>query len=107
MLRELGALMLRKVRRTDVAARYGGEEFVLLHPQSNAEGAAALAERMREAVEAARFATPAGPLRITVSLGVAQYDRHMSSPKDLLAAADRALYEAKRAGRNCVKVESS
>ena len=61
-----------------------------------------MAERMREAVETARFETPAGARRVTLSLGVAEYDRRMSSPKELVAAADRALYAAKRAGRNRV-----
>ena len=53
VLRELGALFLAIVRRTDVAGRYGGEEFLLIHPQSTATGAAHMAERLREAVEAA------------------------------------------------------
>ena len=89
-LRRLGkALSSMITGDADFAARYGGEEFALLHPQSTSEGAATLAERMREAVAAARFTTPAGPLRITISLGVAEYTRHMSSPKDLLAAASQ------------------
>jgi diguanylate cyclase (GGDEF)-like protein len=104
VLRELGALFQSMVRRTDVAGRYGGEEFLLIHPQSTATGAAQMAERLREAVASARFETPAGPLRVTLSLGVAEYDRHMASPRDLIAAADRALYAAKRGGRNRVMV---
>jgi diguanylate cyclase (GGDEF)-like protein len=104
VLRELGALFLGMVRRTDVAGRYGGEEFVLIHPQSTAAGAAAMAERIREAVAKARFDTPGGARRVTLSLGVAEYDRRLTSPKDLVAAADRALYTAKRAGRNRVVV---
>ena len=107
VLRELGALFLTLVRRTDIAGRYGGEEFLLIHPQSTATGAATMAERLREAVEAARFETPDGTLRVTLSLGVAEYDRHMTSPRDLIAAADRALYAAKRSGRNRVMVASA
>jgi diguanylate cyclase (GGDEF)-like protein len=104
VLRELGALFLGMVRRTDVAGRYGGEEFLLIHPQSTASGAATLAERMREAVAKARFETPAGARRVTLSMGIAEYDRRMSSAKELVAAADRALYSAKRAGRNRVVI---
>ncbi len=104
VLRELGALFLGMVRRTDVAGRYGGEEFVLIHPQSTAAGAATMAERIREAVAKARFDTPGGSRRVTLSLGVAEYDRRLTSPKELVAAADRALYTAKRAGRNRVVV---
>jgi diguanylate cyclase (GGDEF)-like protein len=104
VLRELGALFQSIVRRTDVAGRYGGEEFLLIHPQATATGAARMAERLRAAVETARFDTPEGGLRVTLSLGVAEYDRHMTSPRDLVAAADRALYAAKRGGRNRVMV---
>ena len=107
VLREFGGLLQRLLRRTDVASRYGGEEFLFLHPQSGQAGALQMAERIREAVAAARFETPSGPLRVTISLGVASYDRHMSAPKDLIAAADRALYEAKRGGRNCVRVDKA
>ena len=104
MLREVGNLLQRLLRRTDVASRYGGEEFLLLHPQSDGKGALQMAERIRAAVEAAKFDTSGAPLKVTMSLGVAEYDRHMSSPKDLVAAADRALYEAKRAGGNQIRV---
>ncbi|HVN39353.1 MAG TPA: diguanylate cyclase [Myxococcota bacterium] len=104
VLRELGALFLSMVRRTDVAGRYGGEEFLVIHPQSTATGAATLAERLRHAVETARFDAEGAPLRVTLSLGVAEYDRQMSSPRDLIASADRALYAAKRGGRNRVMV---
>lgn len=104
VLRDLGALFQSIVRRTDVASRYGGEEFLLVHPQSTATGAARMAERLREAVAAARFETQGGTLRVTLSLGVAEYDRRMASPRDLIAAADRALYAAKRGGRNRVMV---
>jgi diguanylate cyclase (GGDEF)-like protein len=90
-----------------VAGRYGGEEFLLIHPQSTAAGAASMAERIREAVAKARFETPGGSRRVTLSLGVAEYDRGVTSAKELVAAADRALYAAKRAGRNRVVVSGA
>jgi diguanylate cyclase (GGDEF)-like protein len=104
VLRDLGALLLGMVRRTDVAGRYGGEEFLLVHPQSTLSGASSMAERIREAVAKARLGQQTGQNRVTLSLGVAQYDRHMGSARELVAAADRALYAAKHAGRNCVMV---
>jgi diguanylate cyclase (GGDEF)-like protein len=104
VLRDLGALFQGIVRRTDVAGRYGGEEFLLIHPQSTASGAAQMAERLRAAVEKAHFEASGASFKVTVSLGVAEYDRRMTSPRDLVAAADRALYAAKRGGRNRVMV---
>jgi diguanylate cyclase (GGDEF)-like protein len=87
-----------------VAGRYGGEEFLLIHPQSTATGAAQMAERLRAAIEAARFEASGECFKLTISLGVAEYDRSMTSARDLVAAADRALYAAKRGGRNRVMV---
>jgi diguanylate cyclase (GGDEF)-like protein len=107
VLRQVATTLQTLLRRTDLIGRYGGEEFLLLHPQSTASGATALAERIRQAVAALRVETPAGPIGVTVSLGVAEYDRQMESPEDLIAAADRALYAAKRAGRNRVVVASA
>jgi len=104
VLRDLGAIFQGVVRRTDVAGRYGGEEFLLIHPQSTASGAAQMAERLRSAVEKASFAASGASFKVTISLGVAEYTRHMTSARDLVAAADRALYAAKRGGRNRVMV---
>ena len=91
------------MRSTDVAGRYGGEEFIIIQPQSTAEGSAILAGRFRQAVEAARYEVPGhSPLQVTMSLGVSQYRKVHTSPDDLMAAADRALYAAKGQGRNQV-----
>jgi diguanylate cyclase (GGDEF)-like protein len=107
VLRHVATTLQELLRRTDLIGRYGGEEFLLLHPQSTASGAAALAERIREGVAALKVETPAGTIGVTLSIGVAEYDRQMESPEDLIAAADRALYAAKRAGRNRVVVASA
>lgn len=100
-LRDVATLMDTIVQRAgDQVARYGGEEFVAILPETDAEGAASIAERMRQAVET--LETDGG--RVTVSFGVATIiasDR--SHTGALVAAADSALYEAKRAGRNCVR----
>jgi two-component system, cell cycle response regulator len=92
------------VRDIDTFARYGGEEFVLILPETNLVGGIAVAEKLRGAVAAAPFAAPPGGdgVRLTVSLGVACYPEHATSTSELLRAADTAMYEAKRRGRNRV-----
>ena len=90
-------------RPSDLLARYGGEEFAVVLPGTPEPGAAQVAERLRVAVESAGVFHPDSPLgpHVTISLGVAEYDRvHHLQPRDLVHAADRALYAAKQAGRN-------
>ncbi len=96
------------VRSEDLVARYGGEEFVLLLPNTDAERARSLAERLRKRIasEPVPLAPGDGRLRVTVSMGVADYQpgKVDRSPDDLLRAADEALYRAKAHGRNRVEV---
>ncbi|RZS87462.1 diguanylate cyclase (GGDEF)-like protein [Motilibacter rhizosphaerae] len=102
VLREFAMRVGQQVREVDVLARYGGEEFVLTLPETSLEGAAQLAERIRVAVEVPHFGAGAAelPVPVTVSIGVAAYPLHGSTPAALLRAADTALYDAKRGGRN-------
>lgn len=106
ILRALGELLQSEVRSIDRTCRYGGEEFALMLPETDADAAAAVAERLRASVEAQAFETAAGasPLHITASIGVASWPKHADSAEALVAAADRALYAAKNAGRNRVMV---
>ena len=93
-------------RASDVAARYGGEEFALVLAGTNEEGARAVAERLRATVERLAVAHPASPAApfVTVSVGVATArPAEGGSAAALVSAADRGLYEAKRAGRNAVR----
>lgn len=90
------------VRKVDLVARLGGEEFVVLLPNSSAEHATALAERIREAVSASHLLVDGKPLRYTVSIGVAQFDHRELSMTAWLARADAALYHAKDQGRDRV-----
>jgi diguanylate cyclase (GGDEF)-like protein len=95
--------MTEQIRQTDYLARYGGEEFALLLPQTGPDGGAALAEKVRGAVEAlaAPVIGPEGRVQVTVSIGLAVYAK---GPEATFEAADRALYEAKAAGKNRVVV---
>jgi diguanylate cyclase (GGDEF)-like protein len=100
------ARVLRRMSRDiDEPARYGGEELSVVLPGTDSEGAAQLAERMREAVERLRLPRvgAAGELRVTASFGVASIPECADDKDALIAAADAALYQAKRAGKNRVE----
>jgi diguanylate cyclase (GGDEF)-like protein len=102
VLRSFADILRETVRDIDVAARYGGEEFAILLPQTDIVGAEALAERLREAVESRAMAEAHDePVTVTSSFGVASFPEAGTGP-GLFAAADEALYRAKRAGKNCV-----
>lgn len=94
------------LRDVDIAARYGGEEFVVILPDTDAEGALAVAERIRVRVAESGFEQyEGGPLlHWTLSLGVATYPEHAQSHNRLIEAADAAMYRAKRAGKNRVEL---
>jgi two-component system cell cycle response regulator len=101
VLREVAAIVRTSVRGYDLPCRYGGEELCVLLPGSSVENAARLAERLRSLCEQ----TPMSRLglRQTVSIGVTAYP-HPSSADAIIADADRAMYEAKRLGRNAVRI---
>jgi diguanylate cyclase (GGDEF)-like protein len=101
VLQLLSAVLIEETRDHDLVARYGGEEFAVLAPATDREGALAVAEKLRTAVAEHRFC-PKGssaPLSITVSIGVAIYHGDRSAFFD---EADRALYDAKANGKDCV-----
>jgi diguanylate cyclase (GGDEF)-like protein len=107
---KLVAFVLRgAVRKEDVLARYGGEEFVIVARETQLDGARALAERIRRAIEKSRCAWQGQDLGVTVSIGVtvsvgAAERAADLTERELIDAADRALYLAKQAGRNRVVV---
>lgn len=102
VLRRIGELVTGNVRTCDYVARYGGEEFGIILPETDAKGSSILAERIRMAIEDAEIRVSESRIRATVSVGVATVHplKAVKSKSQIIAAADRALYEAKRQGRN-------
>ena len=105
VLTEVAQRIMRKVRDVDTVCRYGGEEFVLILPETDAIGAAKLAERVCTAMRRKPFG-PAGvpPVHLTVSIGIAVFPDHGTAASTLLRRADEALYEVKADGRNAWRV---
>ncbi len=104
VLREIGKLLLEEPRAIDEPARYGGEEFVVALPETGQDGAIELADRMRERLEESEIPLldGSGQLKVTASFGTATLPHSAGSVRQLFAAADEALYEAKRSGKNRV-----
>ncbi len=104
VLRELGALMRANFRRMDVPVRYGGEEFAVILPETSLEEAINFAERFRLKVESATFLNGLERIPVTISLGVAAISNSEAfeevDAEALLQMVDRALYQAKKSGRN-------
>jgi diguanylate cyclase (GGDEF)-like protein len=104
VLKQLASLLLEKVRKVDIVARYGGEEFAIILPETSANNAAYVAEKIRSWIEEFPFTDQERlPHRnITASLGVASFPVHAHSLEELIHQADESLYRAKQAGRNQV-----
>ncbi len=102
VLKRLGAVLNGLVYDTDFVARYGGEEFVIILPRAESAGALRKAESIRAAIEAETFSIGFEELRVTVSIGLSHFPRDASTPEEMIARADAAMYAAKSAGRNRV-----
>ncbi|MCH7526178.1 MAG: GGDEF domain-containing protein [Planctomycetes bacterium] len=105
VLQEVASAMQDIAREIDFVARYGGEEFAVIAPECTQEGSAALAERLRAAVEDLTVDWQGRPLKVTISVGVAlaQGSHGQRTPNELIALSDEQLYAAKEAGRNCCR----
>ena len=102
LLKWIGKVLRESIREVDVPARYGGEEFAVVLPYADREGASVVAERIRTAISAESFATPdmKNTGKVTVSMGIAHYPEDAASAKELIKLADKALYRAKREGKD-------
>lgn len=106
VLSEVGSILKENVREIDLAARYGGDEFLLILTDVNLKGALALAERIRQVIEGRSFSYKNFHQELTVSIGLSEF-RHSDTDlnaRKLVRLADHALYEAKKTGRNCVRL---
>jgi len=108
VLRETGASLTKGIRAEDFVCRFGGEEFVVILPTADPETSRTRAERLRTKMRELTIMYQGKSLgMVTISVGVAAFPAHGTSPKELMAAADAALYEAKRGGRDKVVVASA
>ena len=105
LLKAVSATLQSLSRKTDLVARWGGEEFLVIAPETDAPAAIVFADKLRRAI-AQLALRPRGsnePVGVTTSIGVATLGRHAGTPTGLVMQADRALYDAKNAGRNVVR----
>jgi len=108
VLREIGVSLTKGIRAEDFVCRFGGEEFVVILPTADLTASRARAERLRAKTKELTILHQGKSMgMITISVGVAAFPEHGTSPKELMAAADAALYEAKRGGRDQVVVAAA
>ncbi|MFZ5443491.1 MAG: diguanylate cyclase [Myxococcota bacterium] len=100
VLKGVAKILKDQARDTDIVARYGGEEFAIIMPETDAQGAKIIAERIRERIMKEVFQTEQGPLKVTLSLGIATFPESSMEKHQLIDLADQCLYYAKRHGRN-------
>lgn len=103
LLRQIAHLLHTRLRDSDYVARYGGDEFALVFPETNLANAAVVCESIREIIAHKTWDGFEPNMRVSVSIGLAELTANEATASGLLDAADRMLYTAKRAGRNCVK----
>ncbi len=103
ILKEIVKITRKCIRTVDIAARYGGEEFAVILPETNAEGAKTVAERIQQSMGDSPFQVPGGHrAHLSVSIGISLFPSDANKREELIIAADEALYFAKNAGRNRV-----
>ncbi|MFZ1947535.1 MAG: GGDEF domain-containing protein [bacterium] len=102
VIRRIARLALSRIRAIDMLCKYGGDEFVVLLPRTPKAGAALVAERLRDLIEKHRFPGEETTGKITASFGIAAYPEDGRTVEGLIDSADKALYRAKRNGRNLV-----
>ncbi|MBI4713151.1 MAG: sensor domain-containing diguanylate cyclase [Planctomycetes bacterium] len=100
-LKEVSDILRQTLRKTSTAYRYGGEEIAVILPQTTKKDAFIFAERVRKKIEQHKFTTESDErLKVTISLGIAEYTKQATDYKEIISRADAALYQAKHNGRN-------
>jgi diguanylate cyclase (GGDEF)-like protein len=102
VIRSIAQIVSHKLRSIDMLCKYGGDEFVVVLPRTKKPGAALAAERIRKAIDKHRFAGEKLTGNITASMGIASFPEDGDTVEDMISSADKALYRAKRHGRNLV-----
>jgi diguanylate cyclase (GGDEF)-like protein len=105
VLVQVAQLLVENCRGTDIVGKYGGDEFAVILPQTDAEGARAVSERMRQAIEAHHF-KHVRPGEVTCSFGISVFPHDALDVYGLIRQADTILFAAKRAGKNTVRTAS-
>jgi len=103
-LAEIGQVLRKILRETDVVGRYGGDEFVVVLPETPLNGAMVIAERIRKKIEDYEFVAQDLSIHLTISLGVANCPKHTLTAEGLIKKADAAMYRAKELNKNSIKV---
>jgi len=107
MLDKVGRVILKNIRKVDLAVRYGGDEFIVVMPQSNKKQAHAVTKRLREAINSEiYFAEEGFNIRITASFGIATFSDDATSKDELLRAVDEAMYQIKNTSRDGIALAS-
>lgn len=107
VLTEVGRIIRDNIRSVDFAARYGGDEFLIALSETSVDGAGLFSERLRAVIEAHRFVNKQTSMKLSASLGLCVFEPakvHSVDARNLVRYADNALYEAKRSGKNCVRI---
>jgi len=100
VLKKVSGIIRKTIRNIDIPARYGGEEFAVILLGTDTNGALKMAERLRRSIADAKFSSEQDAFNVTVSIGISTHAREMRKKEDLVEQADKALYHAKRTGRN-------
>lgn len=103
VLRQISSKIKQCIRQIDTAARYGGDEFAVILPNTSVNDAVIAAERMVAAVNSSTVQVQGQEIKLSISVGVGQYDAN-TKPEDITSCSDQALYSAKQAGKNTVRV---
>ena len=104
VLKTVARVLQVNIRETDFISRYGGEEFVLIMPETNKDGGAQVAEKLRATIEKCPFHSNNQKVPVTISIGIAEFDGE-DNAVTVFERADKALYAAKEGGRNQVKID--